>query len=118
MSAALPLPLQQALRAVIPPQTTEQYIDQLEREVARLRKLYSDLRSEEVSLLRLPFKVDVQTKPAVRSWGSMGCEAEYASMVIDADLVRDAADTILDCHMQEWEQLAVELQTMRNGERS
>lgn len=115
-SIPLPLPLQHALRPVMPPQTTEQYIDRLERELVRMRTLFSNARAEEVSLLRLPFKVEVETKPAVRSWGPMGGEAEYAEVTIDDDLVRESMDWLIDKHMIDLERKALELQRMRNAE--
>jgi len=65
------------------------------------------------SLLRLPFEVEVKTAPATRL-----AEAQYGLVTIDEDLVREAADTILDRYMHDWEAEATRLQRARWEDRA
>jgi hypothetical protein len=69
-----------------------------EHQPAELRGLYDALREQESALLRLPFTADVS-----------GYTRD-----IDEDIVRDAAATVLDAHLREWQHLAAELQHMRD----
>jgi hypothetical protein len=60
------------------------------------------------SLLRLPFQVEVQNAPATRY-----SEPQYVLVTIDEDLVREAADWLIDKHIDELERKALELQRAR-----
>jgi hypothetical protein len=91
----------QALRPFAPPQTKAQQISTLEGQL-------QTYRAAEISLLRLPFQVEVKTAPATRV-----AEAQYGLVTIDEDLVREAADWLLDKHIDELERKALELQRAR-----
>lgn len=92
--------------------------DELLRRAVMAERRAEGLQDELASLLRRPFEVEVETNPAVRSAGPLGCEAEYATVTIDDDLVREATDWLLDKHMRELEAKALELQRARwNSER-
>jgi len=110
-----------ALRGICPPSpaTPASIVqDELLRRAVMAERRADGLQDELAGLLRLPFTVEDETKPAVRSAGPLGCEAEYTTVIIDDDLVREAADWLLDKHMRELEAKALELQRARwNAER-
>jgi hypothetical protein len=91
----------QALRPFAPPETEA-------GRFARLMELLRKEREEMASLLRLPFLIDVESQPATRL-----AEAQYTMVRIEDDIVREAADWLLDKHIDELEQKALELQRAR-----
>jgi hypothetical protein len=91
----------QALRPFTPPQTED---DRFARLVDLLRKE----REETASLLRLPFLINVESQPATRL-----AEAQYTMVRIEDDIVREAADWLIDKHIDELERKAIELQRAR-----
>ena len=86
--SALPRPLAQALRAFAPAASSAH----------RLYKMVEDLDAAWNSLLRLPFEVEVQTRPADRNG-----PAEYADVYAHPDDVRDAVDALIDKYIVELE---------------
>lgn len=109
--SALPLPLQQALRAVIPTPTDAERIAALQSEVRRLRAELQSVRENYQSLLRLPFQFDVMTKPAVTHLAPENCsEAEYATRFASDSVVHEAADWLIDKYMPELEAKVAKLQ--------
>jgi hypothetical protein len=91
----------QALQPFAPPETEAQRF-------MRLMELLRKSREDNASLLRLPFQVEVKTAEATRL-----AEAQYALVTIDEDLVREAADWLIDKHIDELERKALELQRAR-----
>ena len=79
-----------------------------ELNIHQLRALVKQLRDDEVSLLRLPFQVEVETHRATRF-----APAEYGMVTIDEDIVREAVDWLIDKHIDELEAKAMELQRAR-----
>lgn len=111
MNAALPLPLQQALRAVIPTPTDAERIVALQSEVRRLRAELQNVRENYQSLLRLPFQFDALVRPAVTHLAPENCsEAEYATRFASDSVVHEAADWLIDKYMPELEAKVSELQ--------
>lgn len=86
--SALPQPLAMALRGFAPQ----------ESDAAHLHRQLNALRADWQSLLRLPFEVEVQTRPADRHG-----PAEYADVYAHPDDVRDAVDALIDRHIVELE---------------
>ena len=112
----LPLPLRQALDGFMPPDDDGDRIAVLTAEVARLKTWIGELTTRYDSLLRLPFQFEVCTKPAVRSWGPMGCEAEYATRTANDSVVHEAVDWLIDKHMDELEAKVEKLQKLADIE--
>jgi hypothetical protein len=100
MTALHPV-MAQVVRPFAPPASDA---DRIAKMQAQLRKA----REDDVSLLRLPFRVEVESQPATRL-----AEAEYTLVTIDEDLVREAVDWLIDRNMGELEAKALELQRMR-----
>lgn len=113
MSALHPI-MAAALSSVMPaserPRPASQTIDRLRQEI-------NELHAERVSMLRLPFEVQVKTHDAVTNRDPDLCsEADYSLRRIDDDLVAEAADWLIDKHMDELEAKALELQDAREAE--
>ena len=98
---ALPQPLAQALRGFAPQ----------ESEADHLRHQLAALRSDWQSLLRLPFEVEVQTRPAGRNG-----PAEHVDVYAHPDDVRDAVDALIDKHIVELEADVKRRMAIRAGE--
>lgn len=102
-----------ALSPLVPPEERPRPAAQA---IDRLRQEINELHAERVSLLRLPFQVEVQTKAAITNRTPEDCsEAECSYLTIDDDLVAQAADWLIDRHMDELERKALELQGMRDN---
>lgn len=98
---SLPQPLAQALRGFAP---QESEADHLHRQLAALR-------SDWQSLLRLPFEVEVLTRPA-----SNHGPAEHADVYAHPDDVREAVDALIDRHIVELEADVKRRMAIRAGE--
>lgn len=73
-----------------------------------------DAEAQLASILRLPFEVEIESRAAVTNGDPSVCgEAEYSLQRIDDDLVFEAADWLIDKHMDELERKALKLQQAR-----
>jgi hypothetical protein len=77
-------------------------------DAATLRRKFDALRADWGSLLRLPFEVEVETRPV-----SFHGPAEYATVYADEDDVQAAVDWLIDKHIDELEAKVRELMKLR-----
>lgn len=116
MNAALPLPLQQALRGVMPPPTDAERIAALQSEVRRLRAELQSVRENYQSLLRLPFQFQVKVRGSRIGHPDNWEPDSYATRTADDSVVHEAADWLIDKYMPELENKVAKLQKVADLE--